>query len=106
MVVAMFMHVMLAVLHAVDDRAGRHEEQRLEEGVGDEMEGGGDIRADAQGRHHETQLRNRRVSQHGFDVILRQRHGRRQQSREGADHRHKCQRLGHDAMMRIAAGGK
>ena len=50
------MNVMLAVFHAVNDRARRHKEQRLEECVGDQVESGGDVRADAERRHHKAKL--------------------------------------------------
>ena len=56
--VLMRVRVMLAMLHAVNDGAGGHEEQRLEEGVRDEVEGCGHPGADAQRGHHEAQLRN------------------------------------------------
>ena len=106
MIVAVLVDVMLAVLHAVDDRAGRHEEQRFEEGVRDEMEGSRDVGADAERRHHKAELRNGRIREYRFDVILRYRHRRGEQRGESADHRHERQRLGQDAVMRVATGGE
>ena len=63
------------VLHPVDHRAGTEEQQRFEEGVGHQVEGGGHISADPQGGDHVAQLGDRRVSQHAFDIVLR--HGDR-----------------------------
>ena len=102
--VSMLMHMMLAMLHAVNDAAGGHEEQRLEKSVGNQVKGGGHISADAQRGHHKAQLRDGRIGQNSFDVALRQGHGRRQQRGKGAGHSHKGQRLGEDAVMRVAAG--
>ncbi len=48
--------VRFTVFHAVNDRAGCHEQQRLKERVCNQMEGCGDIAADTQRRHHETKL--------------------------------------------------
>src|SRR5690606_32390239 len=58
-----------AVLHTVNDRAGAEEEQRLEEGVSNQVEGSRHIRANAQRGDHEAELGNGRVRQHALDVI-------------------------------------
>ena len=50
---------MLTVFHGVNDRAGTHEQQRLEEGVRDQVEGSGDIGTDAERGDHETKLADR-----------------------------------------------
>ena len=44
------------MLHAVNDRAGAEEEQRLEEGVGDQVEDRGNVRAHAERGDHEAEL--------------------------------------------------
>jgi hypothetical protein len=75
------------MLHAVDNGAGAEEEQGFEEGVCNEMEGPGHVGADPQGGDHEAELRNRRVSQHALDVILRDGNRRREDGRERADER-------------------
>ena len=70
------------------------------------MEGRRDVCADAQRRHHEAQLRDGRIGQHSFDIVLRHRHRCREQRRKRADHRHERQRLGKNAMMWIATSCK
>src|SRR5689334_13744783 len=72
------MDSVFAVLHPVNDRAGTHKQQRLEEGVGDQVKGSGNISADAKRRDHETKLADRGVGQHLLDVILRDGNRRRE----------------------------
>src|SRR3954465_8379811 len=55
------MGVMKAMLDAVNHTAGTEEQERLEEGMGNQMEDGRAISADAQRRHHETQLADGRI---------------------------------------------
>ena len=74
--VGMFMNVMVAVFHAVNDRTGCHEQERLEEGMCNQVEGCGDVCTDAQGRHHKTKLRNGGVRQHLLDIVLGNGNGR------------------------------
>ena len=74
------MRLVLPMLHAVDHAAGAKEQQRLEEGMRQQMEGGRDIGADAQGGKHEAQLRDRGVGQHLLDVVLRHRDRGREQA--------------------------
>ena len=81
------------MLHAVNDGARAQEEQGFEEGVGDQMEDRGHIRADAQRGDHEAKLRDRGVGQHALDVVLRDGDRRRKDRRERADERHDGHRL-------------
>ena len=54
----------------MDDRAGGEEEQRLEEGVRDEVEDGGGVGSDAAGQEHVAELRDGGVGEHALDVGL------------------------------------
>ena len=81
----MIMRVMMAVLDAVDHRAAAEEEQRLEYGVRDQVEHGGDIGANAHRRHHKAKLRYRRIGQHALDIPLPERDITRHQRGAGAD---------------------
>jgi hypothetical protein len=62
-------HVLL-VVHADDHRAGAEEQQRLEEGVGHQVEHGRRIRGHAQRHGHVAELRQRRIRDHALDVVL------------------------------------
>ena len=72
--------VLLAV-QVVDDEAGRHEQQRLEEGVCHEVEHRVPVRADPRRHEHVSDLRHRRVRDHALDVPLHERDGSRDQER-------------------------
>ena len=63
------------VLHAVNDRTGAQEEQRFEEGVGHEVEGGCGVCTNSQRGDHVAQLRYGGIGQYPFDVILRHSNG-------------------------------
>ena len=90
--VTVLVGVMLAVLHAMDHRAGAEEEQRLEEGVRDQVEYSGDVGAYAQSGEHVAKLRDRREGQHPFDVGLRHGDDCRKQRRKRPDHGDEVQR--------------
>ncbi len=84
-------------LHAVDHRAGAQEQQRLEEGVRQQVEDAGDPAADAQRRDHKAQLRERRVGQDALDIELADRDQRRAERRDRADRRdHRQRAAGHE----------
>ena len=53
----------------VDHRAGGEEQQRLEEGVGEEVEQTGGVGAGTHRHHHVAELRQRRVGEHLLDVV-------------------------------------
>ena len=82
------LHGMVAVLHALDDRAGREEEQRLEEGVRHQVEHARRKSAHAHRRHHEAKLADGGISQHFFDIKLAEGNGGREQRRHPADNGH------------------
>ena len=56
---------------AVNDGASTEEEQRLEEGVRDEVEHADCGATDAEADHHVTELRDGGVGEDAFDVVLR-----------------------------------
>ena len=78
--------VLLAV-QVVDDEAGRHEEQRLEEGVHREVEDRVAVRPDPRGHEHVADLRHRRVRDDALDVPLDERNDTRHQERDRAEDR-------------------
>ena len=77
-------HVLL-VMHRDDDRAGAKEQQRLEEGVGEEMEDAERIAADAERDEHVAELRAGRIGDDALDVVLHEADGRREKGRRAAD---------------------
>ena len=60
----------LLVMHRVDDRARAEEQQRLEEGVREQMEHADRIGADAHGDEHVAELRTGRIGDDALDVVL------------------------------------
>ena len=78
---AVVAHV-LVVMHAMNDGSRTEEQQRLEEGVGDHVEDGGDVGADADSEEHVPELADRRVRQHLLDVVLGDGDGGGEQCRE------------------------
>ena len=81
---AVVTHVLL-VVHGVDDAARAEEQQRLEEGVGEQMEHRRAVGADARGEEHVAELRAGRISDHPLDVVLGAADGRGEDAGRGAD---------------------
>ena len=77
-------HVLL-VGHAVDDGAGTEEQQRLEEGMGHQVEHRHRIGADAGGEEHIAELRAGRIGDDPLDIVLHQADRRGEESGERAD---------------------
>ncbi len=72
--------------HRPDQRAGGHEEQRLEEGVGHQVKEARRVGADGDAHDHVADLRHRRVGDHALDVRLGEADRAGDQERERADH--------------------
>ncbi len=68
---------------SVNDRAGAEEQERFEEAVRDQVHDAGSNTTDAEGDHHQSQLRDGGIGENAFDVELRERDERRHQ---GGDH--------------------
>ena len=81
---AVVTHVLL-VVHRVDHAARAEEQQRLEEGVGEQVEHRRAVSADARGEEHVAELRAGRISDHALDVVLRAADGRGEDAGRGAD---------------------
>ena len=77
-------HILLMVATG-DHRTGRQEQQRLEEGVGDQVENGGIERPDAERQEHITNLAHGGIGQHPLDIGLGQGSEGRQQQRDRAN---------------------
>ena len=75
----------LVVVHADDHRNRRQEQQRLEEGVGHQVEDGGRVGRDAQRHGHVAELRQRGVGDHPLDVVLDDAQEAHEQRGDGAD---------------------
>ena len=60
----------LVVVHADDHRAGRQEQQRLEEGVRHQVEHRHRVGGSTQRHRHVAQLRQRGIGHHALDVVL------------------------------------
>ena len=82
---------------------GAEEQQRLEEGVGDQVEHRRRIGADAGGEEHVAELAAGRIGDDPLDVVLRQADGGGEERRRGADHGH--DRRARSARTRTAATG-
>ena len=81
----------VVAVHGVDDGARPQEQQGLEESMGKEVEHAGRPGADRQGGHHVTQLADRRIGQHTFDVVLDEGQRGREHHGEPGDEGHPVQ---------------
>ncbi len=88
----------------VNHRARREEEQRLEEGVGHQMEDCRRICRHAAAQKHIAELRDSGVSQHALDVVLHQSNGRGEDGRERADRGHHAEREGRVVKQNMRPG--
>ncbi len=95
-------HVLL-VVHGVDHRAGAEEQQRLEEGVREEVEDAGRVGAEAEGGEHVAELRARRIGDDALDVVLDEADGGGEERRDDADQRHDLQGRGREFEQRRQA---
>ena len=77
----------LVARHRADDRAGRHEQQRLEEGVRHQVEERAGVGARGRAHDHVADLGHRRVRDHALDVGDHQRDRSGDQQRQAADDR-------------------
>jgi hypothetical protein len=75
--------------------AGAEEQASLEEGMGDQVEDGRDVRADPRREEHVSELTDGRVGQHTLDVPLANSDSGREDGRQGSNPRDKhTRRLG------------
>ena len=74
-VLGLMLCIMLAALHALDDRASRQEQQCLE-GVRDQVEHPGNVHAHPDRRHHKAELADGGVRQDFLDIVLSHADGR------------------------------
>ena len=96
-------HVLLAA-EGVNDGAGGEEEQRLEEGVGDEVEDGGGVGRDAAAEEHVAELRDGGVGEHALDVVLDQGDGGGEEGSGCADDGDDAEREGRAVEEDMGAG--
>ena len=99
----------LLVMAAVDDAAGTQEQERLEEGVREEVQQPGNPAADTQRQHHVAELRAGREREYALDVRLNQRDRGADEERDRADVRdgeqHFRREQGEGPAHEIDAGG-
>mmetsp|Transcript_15026 Transcript_15026/g.35416 ORF Transcript_15026/g.35416 Transcript_15026/m.35416 type:complete len:1189 (-) Transcript_15026:477-4043(-) len=82
----------LVMVHADDDRARAQEQQRLEEGMGHQVEDGHRVGRRAEGHGHVAELGQRRIRHHALDVVLDDAEEAHEQRRDRADHHDEVQR--------------
>ena len=93
----------IGVVHRVDHAAGAEKQQRLEEGVGGEVEDAGRHGARTHTDEHVAELRDGGVREDPFDVPLLERDRRGEQRRQGAHAGHHRPRDGREREEDVAA---
>ena len=88
MIVVFMASVVKPMVHTMDHRTRSHEEKRLEEGVGDEVEHARHVGPRSQGSEHVAKLADSRIGQYPFDVVLGQGDGAGKEGGEGTDEGH------------------
>ena len=78
----------LFFVHSVNDGTRAEKEERLEEGVSDDVKDTGSDRPDSAGEEHITELGDGRVGQHLLDVILGKSDRRREDGRRRPNNGH------------------
>ncbi len=94
----------LLAAQGVNDGAGGEEEQRLEEGVRDEMEDGRGVGRDAAGKKHVAELRDGGVGKHALDVVLGEADGGGEEGGGRADDGDDGERDGRAVKEQMGAG--
>ena len=97
------LEVMVAVLQGVDDRAGREEQQGLEEGVRHQVEHAGHVARQPHRGDHEAKLGDGGIGQHLLDVELGHGHGGGKERGGRADIGHHRLRDGRQRKQRVGA---
>ena len=72
----------------MDHAARAKEQQRFEESMGHEVKDSGGEGAHTEGEKHVAELADGRISEDFLDVVLHERHGRRENGGDRADHCH------------------
>ena len=94
-------HVLLAG-ERVDDGAGGEEEQRLEEGVGEEVEDAGGVSPDSAGQEHVAELRDGGVGEDALDVVLHHADAGGEDAGGGSDDGDDAESVGRAVEQRVA----
>jgi hypothetical protein len=91
---------MMSAFQAEDDRTSGEEEQRLEEGVCDQVEHPSHVRAHPHSRNHEAELGNGGVGQDFLDIVLTDCNRRGEERRPCTDHCNDILRLWDECINR------